>query len=156
LLLFFARAVLDWLPVISRGLELVGGCRQFLKDLGCCLVAAGDFWRTWVAVWWLPAIAGWVAGCVDLGLWFFGCLRGLLCGWWLPKDADCVDFAAWTCDSVGLLIVDCCLGLLDLGFFLCVCVCFGCYSGELLVAVGPVTHLSGFIISDFFLFHHVF
>jgi hypothetical protein len=24
---------------------------------------------------------------------------------------------AWTCDSVGLLIVDCCLGLLDLGFF---------------------------------------
>jgi tetrahydromethanopterin S-methyltransferase subunit D len=42
---------------------------------------------------------------------------------------------AWTCDSVGLLIVDCCLGLLDLGFFFFFCVCFGYYSGGLLVAL---------------------
>jgi hypothetical protein len=94
-----------------------GGYRQLLGGL---LVA----W-TWAC--------GFLVVCVDC------------CGWWLPKDADCVDFAAWTCDSVGLLIVDCCLGLLDLGFFFFF---FFCVLVAILVGCWLLFDLSGFGLAD--------
>jgi hypothetical protein len=87
LLLFFAKAVLDWLSVSSRGFGAVGaealGLLAISGGLGL-LVAAGDFWRTWVAGWWLPAISG------GLGLLFGACrrfLEDLGCG--LVATGDC-------------------------------------------------------------------